>query len=155
LFDNVKSSPTTSPSSSAAERRDNADADFYSATMQIFINRFNNKERARNVYAFAVLGLVVYFVVVISVVIWSLAQKSLDEHVGTFIGAIAGLLSTIFGLPLFIMKFLFDKKEDAAFMEQMMDMLKKMRDADVAERLAKASKDAIEISEIDLDDFDE
>jgi len=148
-----------SPPLSAIERRENAATDFYSATMRILIDRFNNKERARNVYIYAVLGLTVCFVGVVSYILFSIAGFDLTKvdgggAIAAFIGGIVSVIGAVFGLPFFIMKLLFDKEEDEAFMKRMMNMLDRMQERDDVARIEKANKDAIEITEVDLNDFD-
>ena len=120
---------------------------FHREMLQVFIDRFRKKETARAVYSYAVLAMTICFVAVVSTILWFLA-KAPNDHVVAFIGAIVSLVGTIFGLPLFIMKSLFNIEEDKQFMDEMRAQLKDKREIERETAREKAEK---VISDVQLD----
>jgi len=134
-------------------KREYVNAKFYESMLVMLVNRFNNKEKARTVYSYVVMGLTIFFVGGISVIVWFLS-KDPSENVAVFITAIGSLLTTLFGLPLIVVRSLFDKTEDEKVLGQMihlMDEISKNNTAQYMElekdikREAEADEDRLEL----------
>ena len=130
-------------------QREYADAKFYVDMLDMLANRFNNKEKARTVYSYVILTLTVFFVGGLGVIVWHLS-KAPSENIAAFITAIGGLLATLLGLPLIVVRSLFDKAEDEKVLGQMIHLMDEINKNNMAQHL-EMEKDIQKEAEADED----
>lgn len=126
---------------------DHVDATFYEAMMNIILNRFRHKEIIKTFYSIVIMILTVFFTIGMGVLVWFLA-KSPDENVVAFIGALGVLLSTIYGVPLVVVKFLFNEKEDEILLTQVTSQLTRIG-SDSMKHMVKEKEQRQEVEAIE------